>query len=97
MEVADYILESWTTNQLYNAIYNCKAVKPPYEEEWFYNNEFYLDKREGLTYSNQLNLMGMISIFIRKVMHSFELKLLQMIHSILSMILFLRESMQVME
>ena len=44
MEVADYILESWTTNQLYNAIYNCKAVKPPYEEEWFYNNEFYLDK-----------------------------------------------------
>lgn len=54
MEVADYILESWTTNQLYNAIYNCKAVKPPYEEEWFYNNEFYLDKREGLTYSNQM-------------------------------------------
>jgi len=42
-------MEVWTLNQVYDKIYNCIAVKPPYEwKKWIYNQEFFLDKRKWL-------------------------------------------------
>lgn len=46
-----YQMQSWTLNQIYDKIKNCKVVKPPYEwEDWIYNQDFFLDKRSWHTW-----------------------------------------------
>jgi len=43
-------MEVWTLNQIYDKVFNCVAVKPPYEwDKWIYNQNFFLDKRLWLT------------------------------------------------
>lgn len=44
MEPFEYKITSWTLNQVYNRIVNCKVVNTPYEES-YYSNDFFLDKR----------------------------------------------------
>lgn len=48
MDKIPYILEAGTLNQTYNKIKNCVVVKPSFELDWSYSNEFFLDKRLGL-------------------------------------------------
>ncbi len=55
MQVTDSIidLQVWKTNTIYDKIYNCRVVRPSYEQEdwllwtnkWIYWAEFFLDKR----------------------------------------------------
>ena len=54
MNKADFPILAWSLNQVYNAIYNCKAWAPAYEQDGFYNDEFMLYKRDGLTYKYNL-------------------------------------------
>lgn len=54
MQVAEFPMVAWSLNQVYNAVYNCKTVAPLYELDWFYNDEFLLDKRNWLEYTDQL-------------------------------------------
>lgn len=44
MEPINYDLTSGTLNQVFNKIKNCRVVKPPYDD-WYYTNNFFLDKR----------------------------------------------------
>ena len=44
MEPISFELTSWTLNQVFNRIKNCRVVKPPYDD-WYYSNKFFLDKR----------------------------------------------------
>ena len=55
MPVAEFPMVAWSLNQIYNAVYNCKAVAPLYEVDGFYNDEFLLDKRNWLEYIEQLS------------------------------------------
>ena len=48
MDKLPFMLEVWTLNQTYNKIKNCRVVKPPYELDWSYSQEFFFDKRFGL-------------------------------------------------
>jgi hypothetical protein len=55
MQVSEAIvdLQVWKTNTIYDKIYNCRVVKPTYEDQewllwtnkWIYWTEFFLDKR----------------------------------------------------
>lgn len=45
MKSIEFKLESWTLNQVFNRIKNCRVVKPPYEKDGYYSNDFFLDKR----------------------------------------------------
>lgn len=48
MEPINFEMSLWTLNQKYNRINNCKVVKPTYEIDWYYDNSFFLDKRDWL-------------------------------------------------
>jgi hypothetical protein len=48
MELIPYNLESWQLNTNYDLVKNCRVTKPPYEKEWFYSSEFFLDKRYSI-------------------------------------------------
>lgn len=48
MDKLPFMLEVGTLNQTYNRIKNCRVVKPPYELDWSYSQEFFFDKRFGL-------------------------------------------------
>lgn len=50
MEEVSYELTTSTLNQKYEQIINCRVVKPPHEIKWIFSNEFFLDKRLGISY-----------------------------------------------
>ena len=45
MKVVQVNMEVGKLNDNYDRIVNCQAVKPPYEVQWSYSKEFFLDKR----------------------------------------------------
>ena len=45
-----YEMLAWQLNDTYDLIENCRVVKPPYEVNWMYGKDFFLDKRLGLTH-----------------------------------------------
>lgn len=51
MEQITYEMTVWTLNQKFDKIINCRVVKPPQEVNWFYNTDFFLDKRLWLQYT----------------------------------------------
>lgn len=49
MKMLPINMEVWNLSQQYDRIKNCMAVRPPYEVEWSYSNELFLDKRKWLS------------------------------------------------
>lgn len=45
METLIYDMQSWTVAQKFNRLKNLRVVKPPYEEDGYYSDKFFLDKR----------------------------------------------------
>lgn len=45
MEIFEYNTQIWEVSKKFNKIKNCVVVKPPYEEDWYYSEKFFFDKR----------------------------------------------------